>query len=219
MNRWFAVSARGELPHRHVAHTQLLGQELVLWRSASGVLNAWENRCPHRGVRLTLGTCLGEELRCQYHAWRFAAGSGQCTHIPAHPAQKPASTIRPRVFQVSEDSTFAWVNLAPEALPTPGAEDPHPGIALRSIFVNAPAATIAQVLLRGYAGQAVSLVDEFTLDTAGHDLRFMLQPVSDAQGIIHARLRGEADAPQRLGLLKHHNAAMSATRDRAEAAP
>ena len=94
MNRWFAVSACDAVPPGHVAYTQLLGQELVLWRSAAGVLNAWENRCPHRGVRLTLGSCVGEELRCQYHAWRFASGSGQCTHIPSHPQQKPASTIR-----------------------------------------------------------------------------------------------------------------------------
>ncbi len=98
MNRWFAVSACGEVARNAVAHTQLLGQELVLWRSASGALNAWENRCPHRGVRLSLGSCMGEELRCQYHAWRFASGSGQCTHIPSHPGQKPASTIRARRY-------------------------------------------------------------------------------------------------------------------------
>ena len=217
MNRWFAVSACGEMPHGHVAHTQLLGQELVLWRSAAGALNAWENRCPHRGVRLSLATCVGEELRCQYHAWRFASGTGQCTHIPSHPSQKPASTIRPQVFPIFEDGTFAWVNLTgdavPRAQPTAGSDT-----ALRSIFAGAPVAAIRQVLLRGYAEQPVGLVDEFTLDVSDHALQFMLQPVTEGQTIIHARLRGEVNAAERMTILRHHNALMSATRDQAEAA-
>jgi nitrite reductase/ring-hydroxylating ferredoxin subunit len=217
MNRWFAVSACGELPHGHVAHTQLLGQELVLWRSASGALNAWENRCPHRGVRLSLGTCVGEDLRCQYHAWRFASGTGQCTHIPSHPSQKPASTIRPQVFPIFEDGTFAWVNLTGDAVartpPTAGNDT-----ALRSIFAGAPVAAIRQVLLRGYADQPVGLVDEFTLDVSDHALQFMLQPVTEGQTILHARLRGEVNPAERMMILRRHNALMSTLRDHAEAA-
>lgn len=217
MNRWFAVSACGEVPHGHLAHTQLLGQELVLWRSASGTFNAWENRCPHRGVRLTLGNCVGEELRCRYHAWRFASGSGQCTHIPAHPGQRPAGTMRAQVFPAFEDGTFAWVNL------TPGADSGAPAdrsvdTALRSIFANAPVELIRQVLLRGYADQPVDRLDEFTLSVAALDLQFMLQPVTDAQTIIHARLHRDVNAAERLPVLRHHNGLMSAARDLAEAA-
>ena len=217
MNRWFAVSACGEVPHGHVAHTQLLGQELVLWRSAAGVLNAWENRCPHRGVRLTLGSCVGEELRCQYHAWRFASGSGQCTHIPSHPQQRPASTIRPQVFPLFEDGSFAWVNLARDALP---ATQPGTSLhtALRSIFAGAPVAAIRQVLLRGYGGHTVGLVDEFTLEAPDHELQFMLQPVTEGQTIIHAGLRGHLNAAERITILRHHNALLSAARDQAESA-
>jgi nitrite reductase/ring-hydroxylating ferredoxin subunit len=219
MNRWFAVSACGEVPHNAVAQTQLLGQELVLWRTASGTLNAWENRCPHRGVRLSLGSCMGEELRCQYHAWRFAAGSGQCTHIPSHPAQKPASTIHPTVFPVFEDGAFAWVNLTRDA-PLPASAAEGPGLSLRSIFTVAAVATVRRLLLQGYAEHAVNLVDEFTLNGASGAppaIRFMLQPVTAGQTIVHARLRGAIDAAQRLAVLRTHNARMTAVRDRAEA--
>jgi nitrite reductase/ring-hydroxylating ferredoxin subunit len=220
MNRWFAVSACAEVAHGSVAHTQLLGQELVLWRSASGTLNAWENRCPHRGVRLTLGDCVGEELRCQYHAWRFAAGSGHCTHIPAHPAQKPASTIRVGVYPVFEDDAFIWVNPTPDAGPRIPATT-QPGIALRSIFTWAPAAAVRRVLLRGYGEQVVGLVDEFTLDAAPDvqpAVRFMLQPVSEDQCILHARLQAEVSAADHVAVLRSHNALMSAVRARAESA-
>jgi nitrite reductase/ring-hydroxylating ferredoxin subunit len=217
MNRWFAVSACDAVPPGHVAYTQLLGQELVLWRSAAGVLNAWENRCPHRGVRLTLGSCVGEELRCQYHAWRFASGSGQCTHIPSHPQQKPASTIRAQVFPLCEDGSFAWVNLTRDALPSP-----HPAAsldtALRSIFARAPVAAVRQVLLQGYGGHSVGLGDEFTLSVPDQKLQFMLQPVTEAQTIIHARLRGDLNAAERMTIFRHHNALLSVARDQAEAA-
>jgi hypothetical protein len=89
---------------------------------------------------------------------------------------------------------------------------------LRSIFVSAPVAGVRQVLLQGYADRTVDLVDEFTLGVAADDLQFMLQPVSDTQTIIHARLLSEVHAAERLPVLRQHNALMSAARDRAEAA-
>ena len=88
-NRWFPVARSEEVVARHVVQTQLLGQEAALWRDDSGLANAWENRCPHRGVRLSIGINTGSELQCRYHGWRYASGGGQCTFIPAHPDQKP----------------------------------------------------------------------------------------------------------------------------------
>jgi nitrite reductase/ring-hydroxylating ferredoxin subunit len=215
MNRWFAVAACGEVPRGHIGRSQLLGQELVLWRTAAGVFNAWENRCPHRGVRLSLGICAGEELRCQYHAWRFASGTGQCTRIPSHPDQKPASTLRPAVFPVFEDGVFAWVNLARDAV-LPVATPPGHDTALRSIFVRAPAEAVRQSLLQGYAELAVSVTDDFTFAVDELGLRLMLQPVTDDQAVLHARLQGPVDAEQRMAELRRHNGLMGAVRDRAE---
>jgi len=38
--------------------------DIAVWRSVSGVVNAWENRCPHRGMRLSHGFVRGESLAC-----------------------------------------------------------------------------------------------------------------------------------------------------------
>jgi hypothetical protein len=46
----------------------------------------------------------------------------------------------------------------------------------------------------------------------------MLQPVSEAQTIIHARLRGLVNAAERMTILRRHNALLGAVRDQAEAA-
>src|SRR3546814_3627926 len=44
-----------------------LSENIVLWRDADGQVHALEDRCPHRGARLTLGWALGDRVACWYH--------------------------------------------------------------------------------------------------------------------------------------------------------
>ena len=99
---------------RHVVHTALLGQELAVWRADDGTVNAWENRCPHRGVRLSIGTNLGHALKCRYHGWTYESGSARCIAIPCHPRLTPAAAIRVRAYPCAERQGFVWVRLAEE---------------------------------------------------------------------------------------------------------
>ena len=52
---WHPVAGSFDVAPRHVFHGQLLGQELAVWRVDDGYVNVWLNRCPHRGVRLSVG--------------------------------------------------------------------------------------------------------------------------------------------------------------------
>jgi nitrite reductase/ring-hydroxylating ferredoxin subunit len=229
VDRWFPVARSAEVVPRYVAQTQLLGQEIALWRADSGVVNAWENRCPHRGVRLSIGNNTGTELRCRYHGWRFAGGSGQCTFIPAHPTQKPAGTLRARVYAAIERYHLVWVNLDPqsdahELQLTETAQD----ATLRSIFINAPIATVRNTLSRGYQIDAtteasVTVADAFTLTASAEAslgdapaVVFFLQPVTETQTLLHGLLQAAPPPAERLATLRHHNTQMSALRDQAE---
>jgi len=231
MKRWFPVARREELSPRHVVHTQLLSQELAVWRDDAGGINAWENRCPHRGVRLSIGTNTGSELQCRYHGWRFASGSGRCSFIPAHPTQKPASTLRPQVYPVLEHGGHVWVALQPvgadAAEPPPPPPQPADGLSLRSLYVRAPAARIAAALLRGYrlvADQVapVEQIDEFSLratltaGTRGPALQFWLQPMSASATTIHGCLDGTIGPAERLAVLRHHNTQFTLLREESE---
>ena len=69
---WFPVASISDLPYRHIFQGQLLGREYAIWRADDGNINIWENRCLHRGVRLSIGINGGSELKCQYHGWRYA---------------------------------------------------------------------------------------------------------------------------------------------------
>jgi nitrite reductase/ring-hydroxylating ferredoxin subunit len=219
------VGRAEEVIPRHIVQTQLLGQELAVWRDDAGAVNAWANRCPHRGVRLSIGINTGSELRCRYHGWRFASGTGQCTFIPAHPSQKPASTLHAAPYSAAERHGYVWVNLGRKVeLPlVPLAADG--ATTLRSIFVDAPAGAVAQYLLRGYRIDATTVAtvashDAFTLTAEASAARamFLLQPVTESQTVIHGTLCARA-VVERIAVLRYHNTQLSALRDALQPGP
>ena len=111
---WHPMAAVHELGEKPLAVT-LLGTELVLWRDGTGAVRAFDDRCPHRGTKLSLGRVqiVGGEhrLECAYHGWQFG-GAGRCLHIPAVPAFVPADTHAARAHAVREAHGLLWVRLA-----------------------------------------------------------------------------------------------------------
>ena len=79
------------------------------------MVSAWENRCPHRGMRLSYGFVRGESLACAYHGWHYNC-SGQCHYIPAHPDLSPPQSIRPKIFSVKEYAGLLWVDTSSDTL-------------------------------------------------------------------------------------------------------
>jgi phenylpropionate dioxygenase-like ring-hydroxylating dioxygenase large terminal subunit len=60
---------------------ELLGDAIVVWRSADGVRVA-KDRCPHRWAQLSRGRVLNDgTLECPYHGWRFQP-EGKAAVIP-----------------------------------------------------------------------------------------------------------------------------------------
>jgi len=179
-SRWWAVGAAHDAPPGHILHVELEGQEWAVWRDRAGTLHAWENRCPHRGVRLTLGTHLGDGLRCAYHGWQFAAPDGRCRLIPAHPDVRPPDILRPAVLPVVEQLGLIWLAARAgggEALP--GA-DPFWPLALRSRLANGPIDQVRKHLI-----WFLALDEQMTLRAGAITARFFLQPVNADATFIH----------------------------------
>jgi len=225
--RWFPVCRGEEAAPRHIVHTALLGQELAVWRADDGAVNAWENRCPHRGVRLSVGTNLGDRIKCRYHGWTYESGSGQCVDRPAHPGEKPPSMVRAHRFPCVEVGGYIWVRLAGEGDDGPGTglapDSTEPGLTLRSIHVRAPAAAVADALAHhpGEApdGPTVEVVDPYTVRDAhaeGGEIRYALQPMTDAETVIHAALAAAPPASERIAVLRRENDRLRTVRDAIE---
>jgi phenylpropionate dioxygenase-like ring-hydroxylating dioxygenase large terminal subunit len=159
---WYPVASASDMPPHHVYQTRLNGHPLAIWRDASDRINIWEDRCPHRSARFSIGVAIGDELRCQYHGWRFASGSGACTSIPAQPRTKPAAAIRATVWPVREQGGLVWTGVAPEGSP-PGMPD---GAVLRAIAVQRAAAAVEAAL------------------PAVEGATFFVQPIDDNRSVI-----------------------------------
>lgn len=119
---WHAVTRSSDLRSGdNVVAGFAIDTEIALWRSADGSAQAWENRCPHRSVRFTLGQVLGDRLSCAYHGWQYMAGNGQCVGIPAHPSMAAPKNVCAKVYRVVEAGGMVWVNLNPQVptMPAP----------------------------------------------------------------------------------------------------
>lgn len=107
---WYPVSGLRDLPPGFARAVTLFGEDIALWRSEDGHLHAWQNRCLHRGMRLSLGFVRGEQLVCRYHGWHYD-GTGACGLIPAHPRQRPPENLRVRGYACVEESELLWLRL------------------------------------------------------------------------------------------------------------
>lgn len=59
-----------------------LGERIAVWRDDEGKVHAIEDRCPHRGARMSLGWNLGNTLACWYHGVQVD-GKGITVEVPA----------------------------------------------------------------------------------------------------------------------------------------
>jgi phenylpropionate dioxygenase-like ring-hydroxylating dioxygenase large terminal subunit len=132
MSGWVAAALSADLAPGEAFATRAGAVELALWRDEAGEVHAFADRCPHRGMRLSLGFVRRDTLACLSHGWSFA-GDGACRHIPAHPALKPPSKIGAARFPARESGGFVWVADAPPDDAPPDPATPQP---VRSVFLR-----------------------------------------------------------------------------------
>lgn len=96
-----------------VRSLRLLGRDLLLWRSSDRIL-AWDDRCPHRGAKLSGGEVKGERLVCPYHGLAFDV-AGVCRHVPAAPNWTPSKQLHVRGYATALRYGLVWVSLHPDA--------------------------------------------------------------------------------------------------------
>src|SRR5690625_5141057 len=203
---WHPVASISDLTYRHVYQGELLGQELAIWKADDDFINVWENRCLHRGVRLSIGQNDGRELKCQYHGWKYANRTADCIYIPAHPADAPPRTISNRTYRVKLASGLVWTTIGQ---PSNGPIDVDDTTPTRPMPVAGSPEDVVRVLLDSPPSlepggrPAATPVADFIVVVPGMGY-FFVQPVnSDSsviRGVIDARYRPE-DKLARIRLL------------------
>jgi phenylpropionate dioxygenase-like ring-hydroxylating dioxygenase large terminal subunit len=81
LNRWWPVVASWMVTDTPLGLTRL-GEKIVLWRDKDDSVHCVEDRCPHRGARLSMGWNLGDRIACWYHGVEVG-GDGVVKDVPA----------------------------------------------------------------------------------------------------------------------------------------
>jgi phenylpropionate dioxygenase-like ring-hydroxylating dioxygenase large terminal subunit len=109
---WLVVATTQEVRDIPVA-VKVLGEELVLFRDASGDIGLLGLNCPHRGASLEYGDIEDGGLRCPYHGWLFDV-SGRCLEMPGEPEEsKFPEKVRHLSYPVRELGGFIFAYLGP----------------------------------------------------------------------------------------------------------
>lgn len=107
-NQWYPILDASRLQKKPLG-VRRLGRDLVLWRKPDGRVIVQEDRCPHKGARLSGGQVVNGEIECPYHGFRFNA-EGSCTHAPClgTGARLPEGLdVQP--FRVREQHDWIWL--------------------------------------------------------------------------------------------------------------
>lgn len=211
---WTAIGLDA-LIHTESVHPVVLADEgLALWRDADGAIHVWEDRCPHRGMRLSFGFVRGTQLTCLYHGWRFGHDGG-CRHVPAHPDLEPPATICAATRPVVVFRGLAMTRtVAGGALPTGegGAWMP-----VRSVVIEAAEGVVRAALADGPFDRPCAPLEGWAAvweaPAAGGRATLALQPVSPCKTALHVT-SDRADVDARVALARR----LAAFRDRVEQA-
>ncbi|GAA3191260.1 Rieske 2Fe-2S domain-containing protein [Dactylosporangium siamense] len=118
---WYPVGWSSEIRGRPVA-VMLCGEKIALVRDA-GTVYALHDRCPHRGVPLSLGNQqFPGTLSCPYHGWTFDLPTGRLAAVITDgPASPICGKVTVGTYAVAERLGMVWVYV-------PAADEPAPPI-------------------------------------------------------------------------------------------
>ncbi len=104
-NQWYVAAFRAELTTTPLERW-ILEQPVVLYRRANGIPVALEGRCPHRGLPLSMGKLVGDDLQCRYHGVRFGP-DGRCVHVPTQATAPAACDLL--AYPLLERGPWVWI--------------------------------------------------------------------------------------------------------------
>jgi len=115
---WHPISASIEVNEENpTKEVRLLGEDLVLFRSASGEIGLIEPSCPHRKANLSYGVPEPEGIRCAYHGWLFDV-NGNCLDQPSEPVgSRFKDKVKLKAYPVEELGGVIFAYMGPQPAP------------------------------------------------------------------------------------------------------
>jgi len=106
MNCWYAAAWDHELIDGKLLARTILEKPVLLYKGDSGRAVALDNRCCHRGAKLSNGRLEGDDVRCMYHGLKFDP-TGKCIQIPGQ--DNIPKNLGVRSYPVVERQHLIWI--------------------------------------------------------------------------------------------------------------
>ena len=117
MNCWYVAAWDHELIDGKLLARTILGKPVLLYKGESGRVVALDNRCCHRGAKLSNGRMEGDDVRCMYHGLKFDP-SGKCIQIPGQDNIPPKLGVRSYPVVERQHLIWIWMGEAAKADPS-----------------------------------------------------------------------------------------------------
>lgn len=106
--QWYVLLESDEVKDQPIGVTRL-GEKMVFWRDRAGKVHCAVDKCPHRGIQLSLGALVDDHLQCPFHGFEYDA-SGKCVYVPANGRGGAIpTTLRARAYPTHEAHGYIWV--------------------------------------------------------------------------------------------------------------
>lgn len=103
-NHWYMAGYASEFD-RSLKEKTLLNRSIVFFRTESGEVKAFQNRCLHRSFPLSSGFLEGDEVVCGYHGIRYNP-DGVINRIPC---QEQSSNRKLKTYPLMEIGPFVFI--------------------------------------------------------------------------------------------------------------
>ncbi len=113
-NAWYAAGFSDEFGRNLTARTYL-GEAVVIYRARDGTPVAFEDRCAHRRLPLSMGRLVDDEIECGYHGLVYDC-TGTCVKIPGQSRDSIPAGARVRTYPVVDRHFYLWIWMGDPAL-------------------------------------------------------------------------------------------------------
>lgn len=113
---WWPIGIAADLKNKPTL-VRLLGEDLVLFRTADGQLGLVGARCSHRCANLALGLVETNGIRCRYHGWKYGR-DGALLDVPHNPkTANIAKDVKHPAYPVVDQAGVILAYLGPSPAP------------------------------------------------------------------------------------------------------
>lgn len=111
LNYWYPVAWSRQVKDKNPFAFKLCDKNMFLMRDENGDMRALHDRCPHRGVKISLGKqWFPGTVSCPYHGWTFDLKTGDVNAVITDgPDSKVCGHAGVQVFEAEERFGLVWV--------------------------------------------------------------------------------------------------------------